>query len=122
MNTFLLYLVLKADDLSMMLTLLIFACIGIIISLWCRHVIIMSDYDPSKEKLTENLKFVKITFIVAISLIIICTIVPSTKQLAALYIAPKVYREIKSNKKINGIPDKIVDLANKKLDEALTIK
>lgn len=119
MNTFTLFMILKADDVGLMFTLLLFACIGGIITLWIRHAVLCDCYSRDEDEIKQNLLWIKQLFIAGIACIIVGTALPSTKQLAALYALPKIQKAYKENNNINQIPDKILQLANKKLDEAI---
>jgi hypothetical protein len=55
----------------------------------------------------------KILVSVTIVVLLIMAFAPSSKQAALIYLFPKIV----NNEKINHIPDKILDLVNKQLDE-----
>lgn len=56
-----------------------------------------------------------IPFIIVTSLITI--FVPSTKEMAAIIVIPRLYKSLTENKKLTEIPDKVFDLANSWLEE-----
>lgn len=71
------------------------------------------------EKGTESvIKYLKIVIPVFLLTLSLATFIPGSKTLAAMYVVPSVV----NNKSVQQIPQKILDLANQKLDELLTIK
>ncbi len=58
-------------------------------------------------------KVAAIVVIVGALMIIIGSFIPSTKQMAAIMVLPKII----NNEKVQGIPDKILDLGIEWLDE-----
>lgn len=109
MNTFLLYLVLKADAIQGLL-----GCGGILLALFggIAYIALICEEDKVCEPLLVWAVIGCISFFTAV-------LMPNTQQLAVLYTVPKVTHAISSNKKIQAIPDKLLTLANKKLDNAI---
>ena len=120
MDTFLLYLVLKADDIQTFLG--VGGLCLMIATLICTGCLIDS-YDWRNEYSVLVKRNIKIALACAglMSFLLFFTslLMPNTKQLAVLFTVPKATHAISSNKKIQAISDKILDLANKKLDEAI---
>lgn len=59
--------------------------------------------------------YYKFSISVFVISIFIASMIPSTKEMAAIYVLPKIV----NNEKIQGIPDKILDLSNKWLDDLI---
>jgi len=85
----------------------IFRCLG------------MPEHNPtSKEAKTLTQRCNKAIIISTISFFfggMLLMIIPTSKDFAAIYLIPKIV----NNEKVEGLPDKALDLMNKKLDEWL---
>lgn len=59
---------------------------------------------------------VQVVFICGI-LAIIAAVIPSTKEMAFIIVAPKMANAIQSNEKLTQMPDRVLDLANDWIEE-----
>lgn len=99
MSMWLMYLILKLDDITKVLQ-----CIAIIAS-----AILLLNAIAKPNAMTGKL------LIMAILLLFIGIILPTTKQAAAIYFVPKVI----NNKEVSKMPNKLVTLANDWMDEQI---
>lgn len=72
------------------------------------------DNDYSKEK--KALKYSLVSFLVSL---LVCSFVPSTKNLLIIYGVGGTIDYVKENKDANKIPDKCIKALDKYLDDAL---
>ncbi|MCQ2738221.1 MAG: hypothetical protein MJ224_06395 [archaeon] len=79
-----------------------------------------ADEVYSYHRSTPNLKkFGRLTTILAVILILLSCFTPTTKQAAFIYIGNKTINYIEGNEKTKQLPDKVIDLADKYLSNAL---
>ena len=115
-----LYLMLRCDDVISWITwvsaLFMFLSVtGTVV--WGMAGIIMADEKPSSNswKAWRRIMWLIIIPIAVISFVTNAgrLLIPSTKQVAAIYVLPKMM----NNEVLKGIPNKIVDLADDWIDE-----
>ncbi len=111
MSAFQLYLILKMDSFINFFGVFIFIISFFIIGCLITYV----NSDNSKKDIP--LKFILFHFKWAIPSLILCIMlnifIPSTKDMAIIYVTPKVI----NNEQIQKIPNKLIGLANEWLDE-----
>ena len=75
-----------------------------------------SDYDWNKSWADGLRPFAKL-FVSIFIFSNILWFIPTTKEMAAIIIIPKLYNSITTNQKIINMPDKLLDLANSWIEE-----
>jgi len=70
----------------------------------------MADTDDRDPELTDVVKWLMVTFLTALAMVIF---VPTTKQMAAIIVVPKIV----NNEKVQNVGNKIYDLAVEWMDE-----
>ena len=119
MNAWLLYLILKMDSIQ---SFFIGVCVCTIILTLVAFTasFVYEEYDNTIDEdiagriNARNIGFKLLPMFVMSCLLV--TFIPSTQELATIYIAPKVYTAVTTNKKLNKIPDKLLDSVNNLLD------
>ena len=110
MNSFLLYLILQLDNIFVFFKVIIILCfLSSTISL------IIYACEDFNEKVKHCGKFSKKTLKIGIIFFIITMFIPSTQNCIIAYIIPKII----NNQQIQNIPNKILKLGEKYLDEKL---
>ena len=121
MNMWMMYLVLKLDDLVWGAQ--IFCTVCFTITVICLIVFIISSIVGADSDCQEGVTHIKKAFIPMLKIFIPAAVVsfllfvaiPTTKQAAAIYFVPKVL----NNKQIQKMPNKLVTLANDWMDEQI---
>jgi len=119
MNMWLMYLVLKLDNISG--ALIAFSVIlGMVVIFGGLGLFALRDIHEDDEAFLKNIlpklfKIYKRVSIVTITIVCLAILVPTTKQMAAIYFVPKVI----NNKEVHKMPDKLVTLANSWMDEQI---
>lgn len=111
MSMWLMYLVIKLNTMQTLCatTLIISVIIVVFIGgVWLDK----GAHDDELEGIWKHIRFYLLIPLFALILLII---LPTTKQVAAIYFIPKVI----SNKQVRKMPDKIVKLANSWMDEQI---
>lgn len=133
METFLLYLALKADAIKdLLLFISLFGGVGIGIAALASNLVYydIKDkryYSDGEQEITKKFAekswlLFKQTFAMFLFMSIISALMPSTKDIAVLYAVPKIKQgvvAVAKNKQVQQIPDKILQLTNQKLDEMI---
>jgi len=112
MNIFEVYLILQADDIKGIAIVL--GVIGLIASIIYRAVT-ASEFYREEEATAITLKRFKYVLKISLTLLAIGSVTPSTKTIVAMYAVPSIV----NNEKVQMLPEKILDLIDKKVDEAL---
>jgi len=119
MNMWLMYLVLKLDNISG--ALIAFSVIlGMVVIFGGLGLFALRDIHEDDEAFLKNIlpklfKIYKRVSIVTITIVCLAILVPTTKQMAAIYFVPKVI----NNKQVQKMPNKLVVLANSWMDEQI---
>jgi len=116
-TSFQIYWLLKLDSIVVFSRILAVATVGILVIIFIFHLVMLDEYNLKKEKedeIKKNLKkrastFTAIFFI--FSLISVFT--PTTKQMAAIIVAPAII----NNKKVQQIPEKVLDILGLSMDK-----
>jgi len=115
----LMYLVLKLDNISG--ALIAFSVIlGMVVIFGGLGLFALRDIHEDDEAFLKNIlpklfKIYKRVSIVTITIVCLAILVPTTKQMAAIYFVPKVI----NNKQVQKMPNKLVVLANSWMDEQI---
>lgn len=125
MTAFNLYLLLKMDTISCIIGILsiplwilfVICCIIIIdgFSIKEKHKRYGkddADYLCGEANIKASIKPMTVFFITAFILSTISALIPSTKQMAAIIVVPKVISSIESNKELMALPGEITSLAS----------
>lgn len=73
------------------------------------------DEDSKKEKALRGIFIRMIIIPICFGILLVST--PSSKEMAAIIIVPKLTNAISKNQKIMNLPDKVLDLANAWIEE-----
>lgn len=120
MSEWSLYLMLKLDTIRCILIVLGFCCLAFLLVLCAIIAMYVHDYNYDHSE-NEQISFKKhiITYhpklivIIGITIIIFGNLIPTTKQIAAIYIVPRITQ----NEKVQQIPEKALNILDKWLDE-----
>ena len=112
-SSFMIYLFSLADSIIDCLAIIMFMCV-ILCIVFC--VIFFCNYEDScyhdKEdqikKPNTSKKYIKSTIIIFIVALFICTIIPTTKTLIAMYTIPPIV----NNKQVQQLPENLLKFAN----------
>lgn len=121
MSMWLMYLVLKLDDVVKTLKISCNLCMGILVITLAVFVTssLMAGDSSLKDGATRVKEAIRPLFKWTIPILIVSSLLyivfPTTKQAAAIYFVPKVI----NNKQISKMPDKLVTLANAWMDEQI---
>ena len=114
MTPFQLYLILKLDDIKAFFcvsaTILLVASV-MAFAYWMENG---GGGDGSEKK---AIKISLVTFILSVLLFLIVVLTPSTKQMVTIIVTPKVI----NNRKVQGMPQKLLDVLDIKLDKLLKV-
>ena len=121
MSHWLVYWVLMLDNIQIAFGLILFfSIIGFIISLVTFGILISDAYDEEDEKPFRSLrrKIIKPLSIIIVLSSFILIFMPSTEQLAAIYLIPKIV----SNQSIKQLPPKLSKLALEYVNKELKLE
>jgi len=99
---FQIYLLLKLDDIVCMLA--IFSMVSFIVA----AITVLFDVREGK----AGKKRAIISTVCFFIFVVLGTFIPSTKQMAVIYVTPKIISAIDSNVELKKLPDSILSLAN----------
>lgn len=80
------------------------------------------SYDEESEGVNISKKIMTISIPATLVLMSIASLLPSTKELAAIIIIPKIANAIETNQQIKKIPENLITLANDWIKELGPIK
>jgi len=111
------YWLLKLDSIIVFSRMLAVATVIILVITFIFHIFMLDEYGIKKEKedeIKKNLKkrastFTAIFFIFSL----ISVFIPTTKQMAAIIVAPTII----NNKKVQQIPEKVLDILGLSMDK-----
>lgn len=114
-----LYWITRLDAISAILC--VFAALSVTAFIMSAICYAMSKHDfGDDDNGTVSLKKAsEITFISSVVLLLLAILVPTTKEACFIYIGGHVIEYVEGNEKLQEMPDKIVELADKYLDEML---
>lgn len=121
MTSWQIYWIAKLDDIGNMFYVVatISAIASIIIAIaWAVHV---SDSYDDEDRNCRKAQSLKKYFLKLIWLPIICfliaSLMPNTKQMAAIILLPKISNSLAANEELKKLPTNLLDLANKWIEE-----
>jgi hypothetical protein len=71
------------------------------------------EYASHEDEYPKMKRFIKKANIVMLITALLCIFIPSPKQIAAIYLIPKIV----NNEDVKNVPDKVLRLMNEKLDQ-----
>lgn len=107
MTSLQLYWLTRLDQVNIFLTILVVSCLTVVVMVTACGMAFDEEFLPLVRRL----------LVTALILGIVVTLVPSTKEMAAIIVAPKLYNAVVQNKELQEMPSKVVDLANAWLEE-----
>ena len=134
MSHWLVYWILMLDNISKTVSIVFGISIGVIFIVGLIHAVLLCDpevpygldhdsrakFKADSRKITVKslLRFVKYMSPIIIVLCIVTSLIPSTKQMAAIYLIPK----IAANKDIQQLPPKLSKLALQYVNQELNLE